>query len=141
MKVIRIPYNMNEECTVHDIPDRIDDSIEASGRVLDDIKELIGIEWAEIVVTWCKNYKDRTRDYCLIVDEIGKCKDGWTDRINLRGSRFYAGTVHGDPIVGDVVLCAREWTDSFGECDLAGLTDYEIDVFISHLRSGGKCES
>ena len=75
--------------------------------------------------------KDPSRDYCLIVDEIGKLKDGWTERINIRASRFYPGTFQGDSIVGDVVLCAREWTDSFGECDLAGLSDHELEVLIS----------
>lgn len=130
MKVIKIPYDDAIECSVHEIPDRSDDSIQASGRVLDDIKDLIGIEWAEIVVLVMIKNKDPKRDYCLIVDEIGKLKDGWTDRINMRASKFYPGTFHGDPIVGDVVLCAREWTDSFGECDLAGLSDHELEVLI-----------
>lgn len=133
MKVIKIPYDVSIECSVHDIPDRSDDSVEASGRVLDDIKKLIGIEWAEVVVLVMIKNKDPSRDYCLIVDEIGKLKDGWTERINIRALRFYLGTFQGDPIVGDVVLCAREWTDSFGECDLAGLTDYEEEVLMFHL--------
>ena len=132
MKVIKIPYNVETECTVHEIPDAQDLSIQEAGRVLDRIKELIGIEWAEIVVTIIKG-EDPRRDYCLIVDEVGKLKDGWTDRINARASQWYAGAPHGDPIVGDVVLCAREWTESFGECDLTGLTDWEEEVLMFHL--------
>jgi hypothetical protein len=32
-----------------------------------------------------------------------------------------------------VVLMAREWTASFGECDLAGLTEREEEVLMFHL--------
>lgn len=133
MKVIKIPYDDTIDCSVHDIPDRSDDSVEASGRVLDDIKKLIGIDWAEVVSLVMIKNKDPLRDYCFIVDEVGKLKDGWTERINIRASRFYPGTFEGDPIVGDVVFCAREWTDSFGECDLAGLTDREEEVIMFHF--------
>ena len=132
MKVIKIPYDLNEPCTVHEIQDAKDLSIEEAGNVLDRIKELIQIEWAEVVLTIIKD-EDPRRDYCLIVDEVGKMKDGWIERINIRASQFYAGTPYGDPIVGNVVLLAREWTESFGECDLAGLTDWEEEVLMFHL--------
>lgn len=132
MKVIKIPYDMKTPCTVHDIQDAQDLSIEEAGKVLDRIKELIEIEWAEIVLTIIKG-KDPRREYCLIVDEVGKLKDEWHKKINIRASALYAGTPHGDPIVGDVVLCAREWTDSFGECDLAGLSDKEEKIILFNL--------
>ena len=132
MKVIKIPYDMKAPCTVHEIEDAKDLSIEESGKVLDRIKELISIEWAEIALTIIKG-EDPRREYCLILDEVGKLKENWTERINLRASALYAGTQFGDPIVGDVVLCAREWTDSFGECDLAGLTDWEEKALLYHL--------
>ena len=132
MKVIKIPYNTAIPCTVHEIADAKDPSIEEAGKVLDRIKELIGIEWAEIVLTIIKG-EDPHRDYVLIVDEVGKLKDGWTDRINTRASQWYAGAPHGDLIVGNVVLLAREWTESFGECDLAGLTDWEEEVLMFHM--------
>ena len=136
MKVIKIPYDLSNPCTIHDIPNRVDDSIEASGRVLDDIKKLIDIDMAEIVyLSTVVNKDDPHRDYCLIVDEVGKCKDGWEERINIRASLFYPGTAHGDPIVGDVAFCAREWTDSFGECDLTGLLKGEIIGFIAKIAS------
>ena len=136
MKVIKIPYDISKPCTVDDIPDRTDDSIEDSGRVLDDIKKLIGIEWAEVVyLSTIKNQDDPHRDYCFIVYEVGKCKDGWPDRINVRASSYYPGTAYGDPIVGDVVLCAREWTELFGECDLAGLELRELFQFMAHFAN------
>ena len=132
MKVIKIPYDKNIPCTVHEIQDAEDLSIEESGKVLDRIKELISIEWAEVVLTFIKS-GDPRREYCLIVDEVGKLKEGWVKRINPRASQWYAGAFHGDPIVGDVVLLAREWTASFGECDLAGLTEWEEEVLMFHL--------
>ena len=132
MKVIKIPYDSTIPCTVHEIQDAKDLSIEESGRVLDRIKELISIEWAEIVLTIVKG-EDPRRDYVLIVDEIGKLKDGWSDRINTRASQFYAGTLHGDPIIGNVVLMAREWNEKFGEYDLAGLTEWEEEVLMFYL--------
>ena len=112
MRVIKIPHDIRISCTIHEVN---------QDNCLDQIKQLINIEWAEIVLTILKD-EDPHRDYCLIVDEVGKLKEDWVERINPRASQFYAGTMHGDPIVGDVVLCAREWTESFGECDLAGLT-------------------
>ena len=138
MHVIKIPYDVSKPCTVHEIADRVDDSVEASGRVLEDIKKLIGIERAEVVYLSTIKSEDPHRDYCFIVDEVGKCKDGWTNRINVRASFFYPGTTYGDPIVGDVVLCARQWIDSFGECDLVGLELFELYKFMAkfaHIRS------
>ena len=132
MKIIKIPYDSNIPCTVHEIQEAQDQSIEEAGNVLNRIKELIGIEWAEIVITIIKG-QDPRREYCLIIDEIGKLKDGWKDKINARASKFYAGALYGDPIVGDVVLMAREWNDRFGECDLAGLIDWEIDALLEDL--------
>ena len=74
MKVIKIPIELNESCTVHEIQDAQDLSIEESGKVLDQIKQLIGIEWAEIVVIHTRP-SDPRRDFCLIVDEVGKLKE------------------------------------------------------------------
>ena len=125
MKVIKIPINVELPCTVHEVPEPDEETC------LDKIKELIEIEWAEIVVTNQRGTLDR--DYVLIVDEVGKLKDGWLSKINWRASQYYAGTFHGDPIVGNVVLCARQWAPSGGECDLAGLTDPELDKFLIKL--------
>ena len=132
IKIIKIPYDKNIPCTVHEIADAQDLSIKEAGKVLDRIKELIGIEWAEIALTILKG-EDPRRDYALIVDEVGKLKDDWMERINARASQFYAGTRYGDPIVGNVVLCAREWTESFGECDLAGLKEWEVDALFEDI--------
>ena len=126
MKVIKIPYDKNIPCTVHEVAEPGD------SKCLNEIKELIEIESAEIVLTFIK-CEDPRRDYCLIVDEVGKLKEEWHKKINTRASMFYAGSLHGDPIVGDVVICAREWTETYGECDLAGLDDYEEEVIMFFL--------
>ena len=133
MKVIKIPYDKKIPCTVHEIAEASDQPLEQYGRVLKDIKKLIGIDWAEIVVLRLLKNEDPQRDYCLIVDEIGKLKDVRHERFNFRASQFYPGTFYGDPIVGDVVLCARQWTDGYGECDLAGLTDKEEAILMFEL--------
>ena len=132
MKVIKIPYDTAIPCTVHEITDAQDSSIEEAGEVLDHVKELIDIEWAEIVLTIIKG-EDPRRDYVLVVDEIGKLKDGWTEKINARASQWYASALHGDLIVGNVVLLAREWRETFGECDLTRLTDWEEEVLMFHM--------
>ena len=119
MEVIRIPYDRDKQCTVHDIEEN---------KCLDQIKQLIGIEWAKVVVTRLR-CRDPRRDFCLIVDEVGKLKEGWEERINLRASQFYAGYPI-DPIVGDVVLCARQWSQLYGECDLAGLEENELEQIL-----------
>ena len=123
MIVIKIPYTTELPCSVHEV------ASPKSNKCLDEIKALIGIEWAEIVITKIKG-EDRHRDYSLIVDEVGKLKEDWMNKINWRASAYYAGTSQGDPIVGDVVLCARQWNESFGECDLDGLDDWELEQLL-----------
>lgn len=123
MKVILIPFDDEKPCTVHDIEDALDSTDEESYIVLKRIKNLIDIDMAEIVYLNTLHSSDPDRDFCLIVDEVGKLKEGWPDRINIRASQFYPGTLCGDPIVGDVVLCPRQWTPGHGECDLAGFND------------------
>ena len=124
MKVIKIPFDNKIPCTVCEVPEPDEDGC------LDSIKKLIDIEWVEIVVTIERLDPTTRRDFCLLVDEVGKLHEGWEQEVNFRASRLYAGSLYGDPIVGDVVLCARQWTDSFGECDLSGLTDAEIAYFL-----------
>ena len=126
MKVIKIPYDMKTTCTIHEVAEP------GQPQCLDEIKQLIGIEWAEIVLTKVKG-DDPQREYCIIVDEVGKLKDDWKQKINFRASQFYTGALHGDLIVGDVVLCAREWTTTFGECDLAGLENWEEKALMKYL--------
>ena len=123
MKVIKIPYANEIPCSIHEVCEPGEESC------LKELKDLIDIDIAEIVLTKIK-CEDPHRDYVLIVDEIGKMKDAWENRINWRASMFYGGTIHGDPIVGDVVLCAREWNSRYGECDLASLNDFEIEQLI-----------
>ena len=125
MKVIKIPYDLSEPCIVCEVsePD--------SHHCLDDIKKVIDIKYAEIVLTCVRSrFGDPFREYVLIVDEVGKLKDSWEKQINHRASMFYRGYLNGDPIVGDVVLCPRVWIPDAYECDLAGFSDAEIVSFM-----------
>lgn len=133
MKVIKIPYDISIPLTVCSIGESKDNSDEEAGRVLDDIKQLINIEWAEIVAIFNLKSSDAHRDFCLIVDECGKLKENWEEKINIRASYFYRGSYFGDYIVGDVVFLARQWNERFGDCDLAGLTLDEIASFQEKL--------
>ena len=126
MKVIKIPYDLSEPCMVCEVsePD--------SGACLDDIKKVIDIDYAEIVLTYVRSrFGDPFREYVLIVDEVGNLKDNWDTRVNKRASVLYRGFLSGDPIVGDVVLCPREWSPNFGERDLVGFSDAEIVSFMT----------
>ena len=127
MKVIKIPYNIECPCTVHTVPEPAEEGC------FDQIKKLIEIDWAEIVLTRLRS-DELYREFVLIVDECGKLKDQWDARINDRASIFYTGTYYGDPIVGDVVICARQWAPGFGECDLDGLDDLEILSILSKFN-------
>lgn len=121
MKVIKIPYIDQLPCSVHEV------SEPENENHIKELKELININMAEFVLT--KIYgEDLSRKYYLIVDEVGKMKEKWIQKINWRASQFYAGTIHGDPIVGDVILCAM--VQSNGEWELTGLEDWEIEQLL-----------
>ena len=128
MKVIKIPYDLSLKPTVHEVLETYEE--DCLGDIsFDEIKKLIGIHCAEIVLTNLPRVFNR--DYVLIVDEVGKLFPDWERTINVRASDFYNGTPYGDPIVGDVILCARQWIGY--ECDLAGLTDLEIIKLLYRL--------
>ena len=61
----------------------------------------------------------------MIIDEQGKCKDGWEDRINLFASFLYASPI--DPIVGNVILAERV------DADLYPLSEGEIYHIVQTL--------
>ena len=65
MKIIKIPYKLSSPATVEEVTDEL---------CLQQMKQLIGIEWAEVVLTFL-NSSDLHREFCLIVDEVGKLKD------------------------------------------------------------------
>lgn len=64
----------------------------------DDVHRLIDCDCYEQV--YIKN-----DDIVFLVDESGKIKNP-PKPINVRASEFYPGTMYGDPIVGDVIVCS-----------------------------------
>lgn len=63
--------------------------------------------------------------YVLLVDEVGKLKDP-PKPVNFRASGFYPGSMYGDPIVGDVIVCTEGMRD--GEPDFVPLS-----LWLDHL--------
>lgn len=127
MRVIKIPYDISIPVSVHNL-----DVDLSSYSALQEMKQLIGIDMAEIVrIKFPIRYSNPLYDTCYIVDEVGKLKDGWEFRINYRASSFYPGSFYGDPIVGNVVVCARSWTSSFGECDLDDFPEDYLNNIMS----------
>lgn len=82
------------------------------------IHELIGCECYELV-----SYKE---DYYFCVDELGKCYET-PKPDNKKASLFYPGMLHGDMIVGDVVIGKLGYVD--GEPDMVGLNEDELQRF------------
>ena len=66
-------------------------------------------------------------DIVFFVDESGKIKNP-PQALNPVASRLYAGTAHGDPIVGPVVLFSLRHTEPYGEYDIFPLTDSQLSV-------------
>ena len=61
----------------------------------------------------------------MIIDEQGKCKDGWEEKINIYASFLYASPF--DPIVGNVILAHRV------DAELYPLSEGEIYHIVQTL--------
>lgn len=73
-------------------------------RWLETAYDLIGCDCIEIVQTVF-------RDVVLVIDESGKLKDGWEDRINHAASDLYFGFSFNDLIIGNAILAYRVGPD------------------------------
>jgi hypothetical protein len=73
--------------------------------------------------------------YCMIVNEEGLLR---SLPHNLYGSYLYGTEVHGNPIVGDIVILKEGFVN--GEPDLVGLSDEECSTFADQISawSGGR---
>lgn len=71
----------------------------------------------------------------MIVDEMGKCRAGWTDRINYHATATCSS--YTDLIVGDVLIGKLEAVNEDGELDIVGLTDRELSHFFVSLFQTG----
>lgn len=89
-------------------------------KFVDDVHKILGIDCFEIVNTFIQ-------DLVMIVDESGKLKERWWERINYAASHLYPGSQYGDPIAGDVILAYRVNEDLIPvPCDIISWID---DVF------------
>ena len=89
-KWLKISYK--GEMRYVDLPDSRSD-----GLFLDAVLREIGCDWIEFV-----HVRFLGKELCFMIDELGKLKDGWEDRVNHCGSLMYAPGV--DCIVGDLLL-------------------------------------
>ena len=74
-------------------------------------------------------------DYVMIVDEEGKLKG---KPINQIGSRLYLSHIHGDSIVGNIIILKLGFYQ--GEHDIVGIPDDEANKLMNDLFSNLKGE-
>lgn len=86
----------------------------------DNVHKLIGFEWFELVSIRDKFY--------FVVDECGKLYKE-PKPVNKKASLFYPGMLHGDMIVGDVLIGKHGYVD--GEADIVGLSEEDLKYFES----------
>lgn len=67
---------------------------------LDAAYAAIGCDFIDIVDT-------HVNHLVLVIDDCGKCHDGWVDHINVAASYLYPGSSYGDVIVGNAIVCLR----------------------------------
>lgn len=87
---IFVPADLTLPCTFVYFDDQNIDCSQFNAEVY----KLIGCDCYESVSIYS--------DLVMLVDECGKLKD---KPVNARASAFYLGTLYGDPIVGDVLIC------------------------------------
>ena len=68
--------------------------------------------------------------YCMIVNEEGRL-DGLP--VNLLGCFLYGSHVHGNPIVGDILIL-KDGINEHGEADIVGLDTSEITTLSNEFR-------
>lgn len=116
--VIFCPYDLNKPIEIREVDPGV--------SFFELARDLIRVEWIELVRCCSAAFLyPSCRIFTMLIDEIGKLRDGWQDRINWRASPAYAGFPI-DLIVGDVVFCVEDWTSSL-EKDLFPLNLDEVD--------------
>ena len=89
----------------------------------DNVHTLIDCEYFEVV---------RIREkFYFVVDELGKVREN-PKPVNPKASLFYPGMLHGDMIVGDVLIGKHGYVD--GEADIVGLSEDELKYFESLIE-------
>ena len=91
------------------------------------MKDKIGCDWIEIV-----HPMRLPEGFVMIVDEEGLLKE---NELNPVGCWFYKTDVHGEPIVGDILILKEEEGDDGIEC--VGMTDDEVAEIFSLIGREG----
>lgn len=66
---------------------------------------------------------------CLVVDDEGLFKS--EVKVNVLASLLYGYDMHGQPIVGDVLVCKNQYTED--GIETVGLTDDEIEQLCNQI--------
>lgn len=90
------------------------------------VAEAMGWSLSEHVLPW-----GLRQPFCLLIDEEGRVRED-TPEINWIASFWYGANVHGEPILGDVVIM-KDAITSQGP-DIVGLTEEETKDVIEHIR-------
>ena len=101
--------------------------IELSDPMYKSVQEVIG-GYAELV-----NPRGLPRPYCMMIDEEGSLKKKPTNPV---GSYLYEAHIHGQAIVGDVLILKVD--DTPDGVDTVGLSDDDISAltqFISEIKA------
>lgn len=89
-----------------------------------DVKKWLQSVYQELGCSWIETAPTCLRGIVLVVDEEGKLKDDWEQRINAVATKLYNNPY--DVIVGDAILCRVE-----GE-NLAPLTPEQATYILDH---------
>ena len=68
------------------------------------------------------------KEFVMVVNEEGRLKDL---PVNEVGSYLYGGDVHGEPIVGNIIILKLGYYE--GEPDVVGMTDNEAIMIVKNL--------
>lgn len=90
------------------------------------IGEVIGCDWIEVV-----HPMGLVEPYCMIADEEGGLKE--RQYINYAGSLLYGSPVHGQLIVGNIVIMKDVMTNEGP--DIGGLDDEELPQMFKSLKN------
>ena len=115
MPYLKVNYDPKKPCL---------EEIELSEDVnefLDMCHREIGCKSIEVAPTF-------VQDIVLVLDEQGKCFDGWEQRVNPFATLLYGNPY--DCIVGDVILARRV------DCELLPLNSVDICFFKNYFKRG-----
>ena len=86
------------------------------------VKETLGGYMEHVIPTWLPE------PYCLLINDEGKLRGL---PVNEVGSIWYGSHLHGDPIVGNIIVMMDGYKD--GERDIVGMTPEQCNAIINEV--------